>query len=62
MKKIPPQHELDQYNASVANTLVPHYAAVFRACCEEDGVSRDDASRLTIGYMHRPPAPPSEGD
>lgn len=59
--KIPPQHELDQHNAAVANVLVPHYGAVFRAFCKEDGVSRREALELTIAYMQRPPYERDEG-
>ena len=55
------QHELDQLSAEVCNGIVPHYAAVFRAFCNEPEVSREEAMRLTIAMMHMPSRPDDEG-
>jgi len=52
--------DLDQAMAMVTNMFVPHIASVFRAFCEEEGVTRPEALQLTIGYMLKPALP--EGD
>jgi hypothetical protein len=51
---------LDQAQKAVTTHYVPLIAAVFREFCVQDGVSRDEALDLTIGYMHMPRWPIDE--
>ncbi len=52
-------HALDQGTAEITRHLIPHYAAVYRAFLEEEGIDAAIALQLTGAYMNsmRRPAP-----
>lgn len=55
--------QLDQASKTVTSILVPHWAAVFRAFCAEEDITRLEALSLTMGVLaldRRPSSPPSE--
>lgn len=46
--------ELDQGFTLVVKELVPHYAAIFRALCKEEGIGRAEALALAVAYIQKP--------
>ncbi|MCP4661030.1 MAG: hypothetical protein GY856_36980 [bacterium] len=52
----------DQVSKLALDTIVPHWASVFRAFCAEEGVTREEAMTLTTAMIHAPlPRPQSGG-
>ncbi|MCP4661027.1 MAG: hypothetical protein GY856_36965 [bacterium] len=51
----------DQVSKLALDTLVPHWAAVFRAFCAEEGVSRVEAMQLTVAMIQTPLPRPQAG-
>lgn len=50
---------VDQAHTVITTHMIPHYAAVFRAFCAEEDVTRPEALILTVAYIQRPMSPSS---
>ncbi len=61
---VPTIAQLDQASKAVTSITVPYWAAVFRAFCAEEDITRLEALSLTMGLFasERRAAPPKSDD